>query len=210
MSWSQVPKEIANPGSKHQISLSTLRQTKNGRTAKADGILAMVRWLGMTFRDFSVGVKNPAPHGALKKSECMRRFDARAFYSDLDKERQHRGLSWKRFTEQNFPGWSPPMLTRLAEGGRMDASKSRGSLRLVASIPESFHSCYRILEEVSKGYCHLSLKTGMLRELCFLKIECRKIMLYPMNSRAHCYCSLVHSLHIHEEVFYDCIYNVYT
>jgi hypothetical protein len=138
MSWSQVQKEIAHAGSKHPISVSTIRGTKTGRTAEADGILAMVRWLGMTFRDFSVGVENPAPPRSLKTGECMRRFDARAFYSALDEERQQRGLSWKQFTEQEFPCWSPSKLTRLAEGGRMDASKVVALSAWLHRSPESF------------------------------------------------------------------------
>ncbi len=137
MSWSQVQKEIAQPGSKHPISLSTIRGTQTGRTTEADGILAMVRWLGVTFQDFSVGVEGPVSSLPLEK-EGMRRFDARAFYSALDKERQRRGLSWKELTEQEFPGWSTTMVTSLAKGGRMGASKVVALAAWLRRSPESF------------------------------------------------------------------------
>jgi hypothetical protein len=175
MSWSQVQKEIAHPGSKHPISISTIRGTKTGRTAEADGILAMVRWLGMTFQDFSVGVKNPAPPRPLKEGETLRRFDARAFYSALDKERQQQGLSWKQFTEQEFPGWSPAMLTRLVEGGRMDASKVVALFAWLHRSAESYTHANVHGKNIKKGYCHRSLRENryVLRGVVlYQKIDC--------------------------------------
>ncbi|MGH2639396.1 MAG: hypothetical protein ACRDF4_08970 [Rhabdochlamydiaceae bacterium] len=137
MSWMQVQKEIARPGATHPISVATIRGTETGRTTEADGILAMVRWLGMTFQDFSVGVVDPVSSSPLSAAG-MRRFDARAFYSALDFERQRRNFSWKQFVEQEFPGWSPAMFTGLAKGGRMGASKVVALAAFLRRSPESF------------------------------------------------------------------------
>lgn len=48
MSWSQVAAEIG-------VSASTLTRTKLGGRMEADGMLAMVRWLGRTAESFTFG-----------------------------------------------------------------------------------------------------------------------------------------------------------
>lgn len=51
-------------------------------------------------------------------SEPMKRFDARALYAALDRQRQEQGLTWQQLAR--VVGVSPSTLTRTRDGGRLE------------------------------------------------------------------------------------------
>ncbi len=124
LSWQQVAREVGP-------AASTLTRTARGGPLEADGVLAMVRWLGRTFDSFMSG-KVSAPPGTSATvvlppdSAETRRFDARAVYMALDQRRRSLAMSWTDVARE-IGGCTPAMLTRLAKGGRMD-------VRLVVTV----------------------------------------------------------------------------
>lgn len=48
----------------------------------------------------------------------MKRFDARALYAALDRQRQEQGLTWQQLAR--VVGVSPSTLTRTRDGGRLE------------------------------------------------------------------------------------------
>jgi hypothetical protein len=111
MTWQQAAREVGP-----WISASTLTRTARGGPMEADGALAMIRWLGLRFQDFTRGAPTPAPSPPGGAQGL--RFDARAFYSAIDSRRVSRKMTWKEVASQLHDP-SPGMLTRLAKGGRM-------------------------------------------------------------------------------------------
>ena len=103
-------------GKGHRISASTLRNTAKAGQMEADGVLAMVRWLGLTLEHFTHG----RPVSALLTSEMrgMRRFDTQAFYAAIDEKRKSQKMTWRDVSSQ-LQGFSPGMLVRLAKRGRL-------------------------------------------------------------------------------------------
>lgn len=117
LSWQQVAGEIGP-------AVSTLTRTALGGPMEADGVLAMVRWLGRTFDSFTSGtVPGPAGTSAgvvqIPGVAETRRFDARAVYTALDQRRRSLDMPWTEVARA-IGGCTPAMLTRLKKGGRVE------------------------------------------------------------------------------------------
>jgi hypothetical protein len=65
------------------------------------------------------------------------RFDARALYEAMDKQRGERGLTWREAAAE-MGGISPSTLTRTKLGGRMEADGMLAMCRWVGRTAESF------------------------------------------------------------------------
>jgi hypothetical protein len=91
---------------------------------EADGIRAMVRWLGLAPEAFVRGLDRQASAtpGPIKVDRSMRRFDTSALYRLLDDKRKREGLSWKDVAAAIGDQVSPDMLTRLRERPRIDVN----------------------------------------------------------------------------------------
>jgi len=121
MSWQQVANAIGgSTAGRHRLSPSTLRNTARGGPMEADGILAMVRWLGFGVERFAADV--PKRMKTTSIGGGLRRFDSRAFFSAVDEKRMAKGQSWKQVALE-IGGFTPGMLRRLANRGRMSADQ---------------------------------------------------------------------------------------
>lgn len=116
ISWRQMSVETG-------VSVSTLMATQRGGPMEADGVRAMVAWLGRAPEHFvriGPGNRVPAPKVRVtvaKTKVC--RFDTTALYSGLDRERQRRGLTWNQLGCEIGENISASMLRRLKRRGRI-------------------------------------------------------------------------------------------
>ena len=81
-------------------------------------MLQVLRWLGCAPESFLFGpVRKVSPDQQLPDAGLDRilRFDTRALYDALQKERIRRGLTWQQIAAE-LPGFTPSMLTNLASG----------------------------------------------------------------------------------------------
>jgi hypothetical protein len=95
---------------------STLRRVEGGGRFEADGVRAMVRWLGRAPEDFVRGGGRARP----LIGTAGRRFDTAALYRRLDEKRKRDGLTWTQVAALVGPRVAPAMLTRLRNRGRID------------------------------------------------------------------------------------------
>lgn len=100
------------------VSASAMARAANGGTMEADGVLAMVRWLGVAPERFIRPVVRDRPTAPLTSSAAMVRADPVAMRRALDRRRLERGLSWVAVTEELGPLHSGAALAGLREGGR--------------------------------------------------------------------------------------------
>jgi hypothetical protein len=103
---------------------------------EADGVLAMVRWLGLRFSDFTTGPSSSRRHSGFPRVR-KGRFHARAFYEAINEKRVKEGKTWKQLSAE-IAGFSPGMLTRLAKGGRLEANQVVMLSDWLGKEPEDF------------------------------------------------------------------------
>ncbi len=103
---------------------------------EADGVLAMVRWVGLSIHDFTRGAPNWGPPPEMEKDR-KRRFDTRAIYEAVDGRRGSNGMTWKQLASE-LEGFSAPMLIRLARRGRMSIEQVVALSAWVGMAPENF------------------------------------------------------------------------
>jgi hypothetical protein len=103
---------------------------------EADGVLAMVRWLGLDFTSFTVGA-TWRPGRASAAFGSTGRFDSKAFFAAADAKREQGGLTWKEVASE-VSGFSPGMLTRLSRGGRMGVDQVVSLSCWLGRAPEEF------------------------------------------------------------------------
>lgn len=107
LSWQQLAGQLGVAG-------STILRTARGGAMEADGVLAMVRWLGATAEAF-VRPARVTPAAGVPPGRC----DPAAVHRLLDERRRRGGLTWRQVAAAVGDGVAPRMLTRLAGGGRM-------------------------------------------------------------------------------------------
>ena len=118
-SWSRATREMVQHGKRHPLSPSTVKGMRTKAVAEADGVLAMLRWLGRSPESF-LQTSNPAA----ARSACLPdipsgkvlRFDTSRIYAALDSRRLERKMTWAQVAEEVGLGVST--LTHLAKGGR--------------------------------------------------------------------------------------------
>jgi hypothetical protein len=114
LTWTQVGAQVG-------VAPSTLTRTRQGLRMEADGMRAMVRWLGRAPEDFIVGPKQLA--GSVPQTSSVpgrvRRVDTSSLYAVLDTRRAAEGRTWADLSAEL--DLSPGMLTRLARRGRIEA-----------------------------------------------------------------------------------------
>jgi hypothetical protein len=138
MSWQQVAGEMAGSieGHGHRISATTITRTALGGTMEADGVLAMVTWLGLSCNDFVRDGRIP-PASRRRDMRSIRRFDARAFFSAVDEKRVASRKTWAQLSSE-IHGFTPGMLTRLSKGGRMSIQQVVTLSAWLGVAPEDF------------------------------------------------------------------------
>lgn len=117
LTWQDISREIG-------VAASTIVKTGDSghKTMEADGVWAMVQWVGQTMHYFTRNAKLTAPPTITINKGELRRFDTTAFYAALDEQRRARGWTWQQLAHE-IGGFSPAMLTRLTERGRMGVSQ---------------------------------------------------------------------------------------
>jgi hypothetical protein len=110
LSWNEVSKKIG-------VAASTIRRLEKGGPMETDGILAMLRWVEKVPEDFIQGAKATSSAGPL----CPGRFNCKALFKALDEHRRSRGMTWLELAKE-IGNVSPPMLTRLSKGGRIEVN----------------------------------------------------------------------------------------
>ena len=89
---------------------------------ETDGMLAMVRWLGCNPEEFIRGAESQSvtqTPSETAKFLAGHRFNSKTLYQALDAQRRSRKITWREVAQEIGDNISPPMLTRLARGGRI-------------------------------------------------------------------------------------------
>lgn len=97
LNWAELGREL-------RIASSTLKRTQRSQPMEADGIRAMVAWLGLAPEDFVYSSLDahipmamkcvPANHGK------MRRFDKNALFFAVNSKRGKNNLSWQEAAKE--------------------------------------------------------------------------------------------------------------
>jgi hypothetical protein len=111
LKWPDVAAEIGLP-------LKTVQSTRFATTMEADGVLTMVRWLGIAPETF-VRPERQGPIPEYMDAGTMWRVDAASLYARLAATREARGMTWKAIAGELGEGVSTATLTRLKAGGRV-------------------------------------------------------------------------------------------
>jgi hypothetical protein len=135
ITWEQAARDVGgNPAdARRRISASTLKRTALGGQMEADGVLAMVKWVGLTVSDFTV---RSFPHPR-RHSERRGRFDSRSFYKAVDARRKSEDLSWKEVARA-IGGFSAGMLMSLRTRHRMSIDQVVRLSAWLGAVPEDF------------------------------------------------------------------------
>jgi hypothetical protein len=115
ISWQQVARETG-------VAASTIVATKRAGRMETDGMLAMVRCLGCTPEKFIRGSESQSvtqTPAETAKFLAGHRFNTKTLYQALDTQRRSRKMTWLEVAPEIGDDISPPMLTRLAKGGRI-------------------------------------------------------------------------------------------
>lgn len=118
-SWSRATREMVQHGKRHPLSLSTVKGMRTKALAEADGVLAMLRWLGRSPESFLPASDVTGERGACLPdipSGKVLRFDTIRIHAALDVQRLERKMTWVQVAEEIGLGVST--LTHLAKGGR--------------------------------------------------------------------------------------------
>jgi hypothetical protein len=119
LTWPQLAAEINRPflgTTSIPISVGTLRTLHRRNSVTSAVVLQALAWLERSPESFLPG-HNAIPGEQLPQASPGRilRFDTRALHTALDAERSRRSLTWKQVAAE-LPGFSPSMLTNLADG----------------------------------------------------------------------------------------------
>ena len=102
---------------------------------EADGVLEMVTWLGLAFRDFTLGSAALDPPATAARRGW--RFDTQAFYEALDHKRISNEMTWQEVAAQ-VPRMTPAMLRRLGKmKGRMSVDQVVALASWLGKPPEN-------------------------------------------------------------------------
>lgn len=121
LTWVELAAQVNQPfqhTTSIPINVATIREMPKKSSVTSAVVLQLLRWLGRTPESFLSGheyvpkenerLPNPGPSRIL-------RFDTRAMYEALDRERRLRGMTWRQVAHE-LPGFTPSMLTNLAAG----------------------------------------------------------------------------------------------
>jgi hypothetical protein len=135
MTWAELSKEL-------HVSTSTIKSMPNRKWGiELDGVICMTRWLGRTVESFAGGHGGPDPKpGSFKTDGGFMRFDTRALYERLDRERQTRRLTWDDVAAKVWPSgpWGADQLKALAKGGRTDVYSALAGCEWLGATIASF------------------------------------------------------------------------
>lgn len=108
---------------------------------EADGVRAMVAWLGRAPEHFVralPGARVPAPEIRPAAHTGILRFDTAALYNALGRARHRRLLSWNQLASEIGDNVNAPMLTRLKRRGRISMDVAVAAAGWLGASVESF------------------------------------------------------------------------
>jgi hypothetical protein len=114
LSWNALATQLG-------VAAGTLRHTEAGGPMEADGIRAMVAWLGLA-PEFFVRSRGGAivPQSMVRRpviAPARRRFDKKALYAGIEGKRAALGMTWNEVARE-IGGVSVQMLKNLNRSGR--------------------------------------------------------------------------------------------
>jgi len=122
LTWAAASRQISLVGpiiSIRPIASSTITSLKTKQLAEADGVLQMLRWLGVPPEHF---VRECPPHlleaaalPAAAPNEVLR-FDTRKLHEAIDAERKRREITWQQLARES--GAADSHARGLSKGGR--------------------------------------------------------------------------------------------
>lgn len=122
------------------VSGSTIRRTKNADDLEADGMLQMVRWLGLAPESFA-RYRNPADSVpmtmAMRAAPGILRADTRAMHAALEGQRAARRTSWTTIAAELDGVVSEASLIGLRKGGRTSAQTFLSAARWLGQSTET-------------------------------------------------------------------------
>lgn len=118
------------------VSPGTIKRFATGDTIEADGVLALVRWLGRPLEDFSPANAhlNSGKGPATALPGTMLRRDTQRLYQALVERSERDGVSLKQIAEE--VGISTAQIRGFAKGGRTNI---RRFLRVLNYLEADFH-----------------------------------------------------------------------
>ncbi len=131
-SWAAIARET-------HVSSATIGRTSKADDLEADGMLQLVRWLGLAPESFTRDRPEPVPMAtSLQQAPGILRVDTRSLYAVIDEQRSDRSLTWPEVAELEVHV-AQSRLTALRRGGRSTAQTllaaarwlGRGSLEFV-------------------------------------------------------------------------------
>jgi transcriptional regulator with XRE-family HTH domain len=100
------------------VSVSTISRAAVGGIMEADGVLAMVRWLGVPPERFVRPAPVAQPTRLLTSPTATVRADTLAMHNALDRRRAERGISWEVVGDELGSSRLATELAGLRRGGR--------------------------------------------------------------------------------------------
>ncbi|MDQ3781992.1 MAG: hypothetical protein M3349_03525 [Actinomycetota bacterium] len=133
LSWAVVAREIG-------VSASTIRRTRIADDLEADGMLQMVRWLGLAPESFARDRKPADPvalTGALRAAPGILRADTRAMHAALEGQRVALQITWTKIATEFDVEISKARLIGLRKGGRTSAQTLLSAARWLGRRTET-------------------------------------------------------------------------
>ena len=112
------------------VSASTIARTAVGGVMEADGVLAMVRWLGAPPERFVRPAAAGQPTRLPASPTAMVRADTEAMRRALDRRRAERGISWEAVGDEL--GWRIVIPNWRGSGGRANDDRDPRRCRATA------------------------------------------------------------------------------
>lgn len=122
LTWAGAMRQINAGGpvaAARPVATSTITSVKTKQLAEADGVLQMIRWLGLAPENF---IQDCPPHlleaaalPAVAANEILR-FDTRKLHEAIDAERKRRKITWQQVARET--GVADSHARGLSRGGR--------------------------------------------------------------------------------------------
>jgi len=116
LTWSGVASEIREKFTK--VSVSTIKNIGHKQNIEGDGVLQMLLWLERSPESFVIGMESDKRHQLHPPEQGVLRWHSKKIYQLLNQRRLDSNLTWTAVAAE-IEGYTPAMLTRLSDGGRV-------------------------------------------------------------------------------------------
>jgi hypothetical protein len=119
LTWQELAVQVTKRPSRRsdrRIAASTLKGISLRSSVRDTVVLQALRWLGRSPESFVPGLAETAGHALPDGDTGRPAFDTRAIYRTMNEKREAEGLTWRDVAGELGRGFTPAMLTRLADG----------------------------------------------------------------------------------------------